>query len=318
MRLREIPPEAYASQVLPLTAPLWAGGRDARDYARHTLEVARSPYGRRYYRTIGLYDGKALVASFKRYERSLREGASRLRALGFGAVFTPPEYRGRGYASVMLATALDEARKQGYEIAFLFSDIRPQFYAALGFRTLPSRRFSLRADALPALRLPVAALETRDWERVVPLFEENERRRPAAFVRSRTVWQWIRLRMAQHSEQPSGDVTNLVLRRGRTIAAYVIGVRSPQRDEYFLEELGFNDDAAADVPALLRAAAGDLRRVAGWLPPLAARRPLSRLTVRKRERAILMMAPLGARGARMLAGLFARANEEFAWSADHV
>ena len=66
MRLLEIPAERYARDVLPLTAPLWAGRRTFDEYVAQTLELARSRYGRRHYRTIGLYDGKRLVASFKR------------------------------------------------------------------------------------------------------------------------------------------------------------------------------------------------------------------------------------------------------------
>src|ERR1700728_3005668 len=91
MRLREIAPEVYARDVLPLTAPLWAGRRTFAVYAEQTLETARSGYGRRHYRTIGLFDGATLVASFKRYERSLRDGARQLPAIGFGAVYTPAE-----------------------------------------------------------------------------------------------------------------------------------------------------------------------------------------------------------------------------------
>ncbi len=148
MRLRAMPARAYAGEVLPLTAPLWAGRRTFDQYVEQTLEIARSPYGRRYYRTIGLYEGNRCVASFKRYERRLRDGPRHLDAIGFGAVFTPNEYRGRGYASVMLAMALDRARGDGYELAYLFSDIRPEFSRRIRLpRTsvalvLVARRFS--------------------------------------------------------------------------------------------------------------------------------------------------------------------------------
>src|ERR1700677_2082761 len=91
MRLREIAPEVYARDVLPLTAPLWAGRRTFDVYVEQTLETARSGYGRRHYRTIGLFDGAVLVASFKRYERLIRDGERQLPAIGFGAVYTPTE-----------------------------------------------------------------------------------------------------------------------------------------------------------------------------------------------------------------------------------
>lgn len=319
MRLREISPDAYVREVLPLTAPLWAGRRTFDEYVTQTLEMTRGQYGRRHYRTIGLYDGTTRVASFKRYERSLHDGARRLRAVGYGAVFTPVEYRGRGYATLMLAMALDEARRERRELAFLFSDIRPQFYAALGFCELPSRRFLLRADALPATRLPVARLSDDDWDGVRHVFELAERPRSAAFLRNSMTWDWIRNRMRQSSENPAALETNLVLRRGRSIAAYVLGARDPRRDLYLLEEFACADHAAAArIPALLRAAAGDLRRIGGWLPPNGARYLLPRLAVRKRRRAIFMMTALRPEAEPLISAISAGSSGDFCWSTDHI
>ncbi len=319
MRLREIPPDEYAREVLPLTAALWAGRRTFDEYRAQTLEIARSGYGRRHFRTMGLYEGTTRVASLKRYERTLRHGARRLPAIGFGAVFTPVEYRGRGYASVMLAMALDQARRSGCELAYLFSDIRPQFYAALGFAELPSRNFALRADTLPAARLDLAPVAGELWEEVRYVFEQTARRRPFGFARTSTAWEWLRIRMGHDSEHPAGYRANLVARRQRGIAAYVFGVRAPERDAYVLDEFGFADDAsAAIVPALLRAAAGDLRRIVGWLPPGTARDVLPRPAVRKRSRAVLMMAPLRADGTDLLRAIALPSRGDFAWASEHI
>jgi len=159
--LREISPEAYAKDVLPLTAEIWSDGRDLSTYAAQTLEVARSPYGKKFYKTLGLFEDHRLVASMKRYERTFLAGA-KLKALGIGAVFTPPEYRGRGYASHLIGSVLDAGRKDGFDIAYLFSDIHPAFYAALGFVEISSRSISLRADDLVAPRVRALPVETAD------------------------------------------------------------------------------------------------------------------------------------------------------------
>jgi GNAT superfamily N-acetyltransferase len=317
MRLREMPPEQYVRDVLPLTAVLWAGRRSYDEYVAQTLEIARGTYGRRYFRTLGLYDGASLVASFKRYERTFAHEGSRLRGVGFGAVFTPGEYRGRGYASVMLAMALDDARSRGYDLAYLFSDIRPQFYEALGFVTLPSRRFSLRADALAARRVTLGRLEADDWSAVRRIFELGERRRATALLRTASAWDWIRMRMRHGSEHPAGEETNLVVRHRRGIVAYVFGARSPDRDAYLLDEFGCADDGSAAIPSLLRAAAGDLRRITGWLPPGDARGLLPRLAVRRRSAAIFMMAALRPQSER-LRDAIANADSDFCWASDHV
>lgn len=319
MRLKEIAPETYAREVLPATFPLWAGRRSLDVYVSQTLEIARSTYGRRHYRTIGLYDGTTLLASFKRYERKLHNDARDVPAIGIGAVYTPPALRGRGYASVMLATELDRARSAGCDVAYLFSDIRPEFYTALGFRAFPSRDFVLRADALPSRRIAPAPLQHGDWEGVRRCFEAAEGSRSAGFSRDPGAWSWIRMRIAHGSELAVGHIHNLVVRRGRTIRAYVLGTRAPERDAYILDEYGFTDaDAAATIPALLRAAAGDLRRVTGWVPPDTLRALIPRGTARKRERSIFMMAALRPAGRQLLETVAARERGNFCWATEHI
>ncbi|HUN28266.1 MAG TPA: GNAT family N-acetyltransferase [Alphaproteobacteria bacterium] len=318
MNLRTIGVETYAAEVLPHTAELWAGERTPERYVAQTAEIARCGYGRRHYRTVGLYDGKRLLASFKRYERTVRVGSERLRGVGIGAVFTPAAQRGRGYASAMLAMELDRSLSEGVDFAFLFSDIRPEFYAELGFVAMPSRSLSLRADALPRSRVEVSGLHDRDWVGVQRCFELGERHRTWAFVRTPLVWEWLRLRMRHGSEHPDSIETNLVVRRGRAIAAYVLGARAPQHDAFILDEFGFVDaQSAALIPALLRGAAGDLRRVTGWLPPETMRDALPSAAVRKRAKAIFMAAPLTPAAKRWVK-VAAGAKLDGVWSSDHI
>ena len=248
----------------------------------------------------------------------LHDGERELPAVGFGAVFTRPEFRGRGYASVMLAAELDRSRAEGYEIAYLFSDIRPQFYTPLGFRAFASNNFTLPVKALPTARMHPTPLRAGDWRGIMRCFDAGEAARDAGFLRTAPDWSWIRMRMRQGSELAAGSEYNLVLRRSRGISAYVLGARIPERDTYILDEYGFSGEASAEsIPALLRAAAGDLRRVAGWMPPDEFRRLLPKGSSRKRTRSILMMAPLGARGAALIDRL-APHRGAFCWATEHI
>lgn len=317
LTLRRIGIADYARLILPQTASLWAGKRSFQAYTAQTLEVAQSAYGRRHFRTFGLFDGKRLVASFKRYGRSMHLDSATLRAGGIGAVFTPAEFRGRGYASLMLAAALDAARASGDDLAFLFSDIAPQFYAALGFVALPSREFSLRADALPSLRLAPAPLRKSDWPEIARCFDAQESARAFGFRRTPPFWDYLRLRLRAHAAVVGGDETNLVVRQGQRIVAYALGTRDARRDTYVLDEFASTVDAQT-MPALLRAAAGDLRRIAGWLPPVHARGALPPVTIRRRRRAVFMAAPLTARGKQLIARLAAASKGDPCWNADHV
>jgi hypothetical protein len=219
----------------------------------------------------------------------------------------------------MLGTALDRARADGYDLAYLFSDIRPQFYEPLGFKTLGSRKISLRADTLGKRRLEVVRLEDGDWSGVRRCFDLCSRLQPHGFTRTPLVWEWVRLRMAQFSEHKYGQQTNLVARRGRGIAAYVLGVRAPEHDAYEVDEYGFADDSAAElIPALLRAAAGDLRRIVGWLPPAGARELLPKGSVAKRKTSVLMAAALTNAGARLLKAAQQPSGADFCWAMDHI
>ncbi len=105
----------------------------------------------------------------------------------------------------------------------------------------------------------------------------------------------------------------MVLRRGRTLAAYVLGVRIIERDAYVVDELGWNDEDA--VAPLLRAAAGDLRRIVGWVPPGRARKLLPNAATKARKDAIFMAAPLTRLGSIWLET--AKSNDGI-WATDHV
>jgi hypothetical protein len=104
--------------------------------------------------------------------------------------------------------------------------------------------------------------------------------------------------------------------------AYVRGRRYPDADAFALDECAFaDDDAAAQLPALLRNAAGDLRKITGWLPPAPARDVLPRGAVRARTGAVAMILPLStaARAAwRTHATRLGAATADLVWSADHV
>lgn len=62
-----------------------------------------------------------------------------------GPVWTPAEYRNRGYARVLVALTLQTAAKEGVETAILFTDnpVAARVYEALGFREIGNYRITL-------------------------------------------------------------------------------------------------------------------------------------------------------------------------------
>ncbi|HEV2740078.1 MAG TPA: GNAT family N-acetyltransferase [Candidatus Elarobacter sp.] len=319
IRLQIVAPEDYVRDVLPHSHTLWAGTRTFERYAGEFRATANSAWGKRRFRTVGLHVDGELVASCKRYERVLRCGERGYKAAGIGAVFTPEPLRGRGYATALLGALLDAERDAGTDLAYLFSDIHPAFYERLGFVALPSRTITLRADALSAQRIEVAALADTDAASVRRVFGALDARRPFAFARTALDWEWQRLRSA--SLEHGAPLVRLGVRRGRALAAYVTGRRIPAADAFVVDELAFArvDDAPLIAP-LLRAGAGDLRTVRGWLPPAIARDALPRGAVRARKDAIAMLVPLSApfRAAFRAHATDPREHADPCWSTDHI
>lgn len=317
LQLRELSADAYAEHVLPLTHELWGYGRTLEAYVARAAQLAATAYGNRCYKTLALVEERQVLASFKRYERSAAIGSENLSAIGIGAVFTDPEFRGRGYASAMLASALDRERSAGTDFAFLFSDIHPQFYKDLGFIELPSRTISVRADTLEWQRLSVDSISPRDWSGIRTCFNAMASRRPWALARSAYFWTWLRTLLATENEQ--GMRVDLVVRRARGVDAYVLGRRAPRQDAYVVDECGFASERARGyVPALLRYAAGDLRRIAGWLPPQPVRGLLPRGSVRRRNDAVLMAMPITEAGTRFVELAGRSGSADPLWSTDHI
>lgn len=281
--------DEYVRDVLPHSAEVWSYGRGFDEYVADFRSMARSAYGKRRFRTIGLRIESRLVSSCKRYERELHCGGQTFRAVGIGAVFTPPALRGCGYATALLGALLDAERAAGVDLAYLFSNIHPLFYERLGFATLPSRAISIRASSLDGRKLDAVSLTQSDWPAARRCFEALEARRPFGLRRTALVWDWVEARRAA---TPAGRI-DLAVRRGRSVAAYVTGRRDVRADAYVLDEFAFADDAGRGAIApLLRIAAGDLRKVVGWLPPDVARDALPGGAVKRRREGIAMIAPL--------------------------
>jgi len=320
VQLTLIPPDDYARVVLPDSAALWAQGRTRDEYASDFHDIAASSYGKRRFRTLGLVVDGRIVASCKRYERELRCGERTYAAAGIGAVFTPADLRGRGYATAMLGAFLDGERARGTDLAFLFSDIHPAFYERLGFVALPSRTFSLRADSLPARRLDITPIGAGDWGGVRRCFDALDGRRSIALRRTPLVWEWLRI--ASRSHVANGARVELQVRKGKTALAYVFGRRLPKTDAFVLDEFAYTGDEGFDAIApLLRAAAGDLRKITGWLPPQIARAALPRGAVKRRKSGIAMLVPLStaARLAwRTEAAAVLADDADRCWPTDHI
>lgn len=319
--LEPVSVDAYVRDVLPESFAFWNDGREFDRYVADLRAMAASTYAKRRPFLVGIRDGERFAATCKTYDRELRWEARALRATGIGAVFTPPALRGRGYATAMLGALLDAERAAGRDLAYLYSDIHPAYYEKLGFTVLPSRLISLRAESLAGTPAGARPIEDADWSGIRRCFEALDRTRPWSLRRTPLVWNWMRGRWSVTPPSGTQNVA-LAIRAQRSVIAYAIGRRALAHDAFVLDDFAFDGDAGrALLPPLLRAAAGDLRRVNGWLPPFAARDALPRGSVRTRKDAVFMLAPLSPLGRAWWVqnqAAIQTARADATWSADHV
>jgi GNAT superfamily N-acetyltransferase len=136
------------TEILDATFPLWGEGLDRAGYERYNAGQLGTSWGRHHLHRLVLQDGARWLATAKRYDLCGRLDGREVRIMGIGAVFTPSPLRRQGHAAELIRRMLDQAEGEGVDLALLFSEIGPHFYARLGFHPVPLTQLALRIDGL--------------------------------------------------------------------------------------------------------------------------------------------------------------------------
>lgn len=266
-------------RILDSSYPLWGEGLTRQAYARYNLAQRATRWGQHQLDRVALVDGGRLLSSAKRYAIELTIDRRRCKTVGIGAVFTPPEQRGRGYARDLLERIIDAATRDGSDAALLFSEIGPEYYAKQGFTVVPQETFGLEVARKPGAPGIVARSGgARDIPLIADMHRELASRYRVSLVRSP---EWIEYAISKKrllaGLSPEG--TNAVLfhlaEEGGRAVAYVVITTSARG--WTVEECGDRDPSGARVGALLQALLAREPAVgvppmyawlpAGWLPP---------------------------------------------------
>jgi predicted N-acetyltransferase YhbS len=130
--------DAQIETVLEGTHALWSDGLDRGAYLAFVRALRQTAWGRRGgYRFVVMPDeaGRILCA-MKLYRFEARAGGRPITVGGVGALFTPPDRRGRGHAARLLERAHEEMAARGDAASLLHSEIGDAYYARLGYRRL--------------------------------------------------------------------------------------------------------------------------------------------------------------------------------------
>jgi len=271
---------------------VWARGATVEE---HVNRRDASPLHRRGRWIVGCVAGR-VVTSLASHAVSFRLHGQSVPAIAIGSVHTMAEHRGRGFAPRLLEWTERFEHQQGARLSVLFSDIKPDYYARLGYRRCPAHRGFAEAEAfttdtdgsLDGFRLePFAADQGRDeMQRLYaadygrePLSMEHagEYGRHLADRRPDDVYCWL-VSESQHAGYVrltrAGDLIK--------IADYAV---APSAGEETAREALFR-------LVIAQAATQGAKRIGGWFPDSASARACFRLEDRPDE--ITMIKPLDA------------------------
>jgi GNAT superfamily N-acetyltransferase len=170
--MKLVPAEGAALEhVLDSSHDLWSDGLSRRAYERYNAAQLSTPWGSKHLRRVALVgDDGGVLSSAKQYDLGARLDGREIDVVGIGAVFTPPDARRRGHARELVERILSSASARGAELALLFSEIDPAYYAALGFVPVPRRELVVRTkEKAGAPMVPVRSGEERDIPAVTAL-----------------------------------------------------------------------------------------------------------------------------------------------------
>lgn len=306
-------------RILDFTYPIWNEGLTRTAYGRWNIAQTKTAWGRRHLQRFALLDDQEnLLATAKRYRHDVRLDDVDGWMCGFGAVFTPPDQRGRGHATRLLEMLLERERADGALLASLFSEIGASFYERLGFRTISLDEVTVRVarkDGAPAMLVRTGV--ERDLPAVAAMHDVRAAAAPFSLRRSESLVAYaLSKKRLLAGLGPPGlrQVEFFVAEEGASAAAYVI--LSENANGWTLEEAGDRDPAGARLGGMLqvllaREPSHRMPLIRTWWPRMFPVPPQVQLTERSESRDLFMVRPLT--DVRMPA----RTEDVFYWRSDY-
>jgi GNAT superfamily N-acetyltransferase len=286
-------------QILDESHVIWNDGLSRRAYEQFNLAQLRTPWGSQHLRRMALLDDDGrLLTSAKRYNFRLRLDGRQISAVGIGAVYTPEHHRGHGHAPHLISELIEEARRDGAELAILFSEIGTEYYERLGFVPIPRHQSLMAVVEKPgAPMVLVRAAEDRDVPAVAALAATMAAPHRFALVPTPDTIRFslAKKRLLAGLSDPGDLVVEFfIVEEGAGAVAFVI--LTTAGDDVVLEMCGDRDPAGARVGAMLqvlraRTPSEDALKLRGSLPP-GWLPPQLRVVATAKSSEVLMVKPL--------------------------
>ena len=306
-------------RILDATFVIWNEGLSRAAYGQWNRAQLRTAWGRRHLQRFASIDDRGQVlATAKQYRFDVRIGEREGWMCGIGAVFTPPEQRGRGYASALVEELVVGAQRDGALLASLFSEIGAGFYEQLGFTAVPLDEVTIAVDrkgGAPAMLVRAGA--ERDLEAVAAMHATRSASAPFALRRDSSLVHYaLSKKRLLAGLGPPGlrQLEFFVAEEGASAVAYV--VLNVNANGWTLEEAGDRDPAGARLGAMLqvllaREPSHHTPLIRAWWPRAFAVPPQIQLTDRSVPKDLLMVRPLAD------VPMPKTPDDVFYWHADH-
>lgn len=291
--------EALRDRIQDATFPIWNEGLTRAAYGRWNEAQMRTAWGRNHLHRLALLDGDGRwVATAKRYRFAARLDDGEVDVVGVGAVFTPPELRGRAYAPRIVEAMLAEEAARGTTLAALFSEIGADYYRRLGFEPVPLEEVTLSVRRQAAAAMLVRSGTDADLEALAAMHVARAAGARFTLLRTPELIQYsIAKRRLLAGLGPAGmrQTEFFVAEEGRTAVAYAV-ITIDARG-WFIEEAGDRDPAAARLGAILqvllaREPSQPAPLIRAWWPSRFPVPPQVSITSRREPGDVFMVRPL--------------------------
>jgi hypothetical protein len=268
-----IPAEgAILDRILAMTDSARHEGLGRQAFARLDAAQVKTAWALRHQRRFALVDGTDLLASAQRFTLNGVLDRRAVRICGIGTVVTADG----DHARVLLERLLDDAARDGMDVALLFSTTDSRSHVPDGFEPIPTTEVELTVAEPSRRGAPMTLVrggEDRDLPAIVSMGQVRADRfrfhlqRDADFVKYVITKKRLLAGLGSAGDR---QLQFVIAEEGITAAAYV--VISIVDRTWTIEECGDRDPSGARVGAILQALiAGEPteRRpvLRGWLPP---------------------------------------------------
>jgi predicted N-acetyltransferase YhbS len=265
----------FLDRILESTYEIWHEGLSFETYRRFYTAQRATAWGQRHLHRVALVDGDTLLASAKHYAFDATLDGRAIRVAGIAAVFTEPAHRAQGAARELMDLLLRRLAADGADLALLFSEIGPDYYARLGFNPVATSTRRLRVAEPTRYGAPATMVrggEARDLAAIAAMGRKRASTSRFHLDRDEDLIQYAitkRRLLAGLGRPGLRELFFFIAEEGTTAAAYVVITSAAGR--WTIEECGDRDPTGARVGAILqvmlaREPAERRPSIDAWLP----------------------------------------------------